>query len=65
MTGNATFVFDWRMFVDKWSLFISVTFNAGCVGARCQSCLLQLKTTVWIVTIATLHRTFQHFVVER
>jgi hypothetical protein len=64
MAGHATFSLNGRMLVDKWSLFIGVTFNTGRVGAGCQPGLLQLKPTMGIVTIATLHRAFQHFVVE-
>ena len=65
MAGDTPFGLHGRMFVDKWSLFIGVTLNAGCVSASCQPGLLQLEPTMRIVAIATLHGAFQHFVMER
>src|SRR4030095_1188080 len=41
-----------------------MTLNAGRVGTGRQSCLLCLKATVWIVTIAALHHPFQHLVMK-
>ena len=64
MTGHAAFVLHRRMFVNEWTLFVRVTFNARGVRARCQSCLLEFKTAVWIVAVGTLHRAFEHLVVE-
>src|SRR6185503_16098205 len=65
MTGDAPVGLNRSMFVNKRSLFVCVTLDASRVGARRQSRLLKFETTVWIVTIAALHRTFQHLVVER
>ena len=65
VTGNAPFRFYRRMFVNKGTLFVDVTFDASCVGARGESCLFELKTAVRIVAIAAPHRAFQHLVMER
>jgi hypothetical protein len=54
-----------RMFVHEWTLFVRVTLDTRGIGAGRESGLLQLKTTVRIVTIAALHRAFEHFVMER
>lgn len=64
VTGHAAFRLHRRMLVNEWTLFVGVTFNARGVGTRCQSCLLEFKTAVWIVAVGTLHRTFKHLVVE-
>jgi hypothetical protein len=65
VTGNASFRFYRGMFVNKGTLFVDVTLDAGCVGASGESCLFEFKTAVRIVTIAALHRAFQHLVMER
>ena len=65
VTGNTAFGLHRRVLVNKGTLLISVTFNTGCVSACCQSRLLQFKTTMWVMTVGTLHRAFQHFMVER
>ena len=64
MTCHAAFVLHRRMLVDEWTLFVGVTLNARGVSACCQSCLLEFKTAVWIVAVRTLHRAFEHLVVE-
>jgi hypothetical protein len=53
------------MFVNKRSLLVGVTLNASCIGTRCQPRLFEFETAVRIVAVAALHRTFQHFVMER
>ena len=63
MTGNTAFILHRRMFVHEWTLFVCVTLDAGRVCACRKSCLFQFETTVRIVTVAALHRAFQHFVV--
>jgi hypothetical protein len=65
MTRDATIGLNRSMLKNKRSLLIRVTLDASCIGSRRQSCLFELKTTVRIVTIAALHRAFQHFVMER
>ena len=65
MTGDAPVGLNRSMFVNKRSLLVCVTLDASRVGAGRQSRLLKFKTTVRIVTIAALHRTFQHLVMER
>ena len=65
MTRDTTIGFDRRVFVNKWSLFVCVTLHAGSIGAGRESCLLELKTAMWIVAVAALHCSFQHLVMER
>jgi len=65
MTGNTAFSFHRRMFVNKRTLLVCVTLYASSVCACRKSCLFELKPAVRIVTVAALHRAFQHFVVER
>jgi len=65
MTRNAALGLDGSMFVNKWSLLVYVTLDAGCVRAGRKSSLLEFEAAVRIVAIAALHRTFQHLVMER
>jgi hypothetical protein len=65
VTGGATFGFHRKVFVDKGPLLVSMTFNAGCVGAGSKSRLFQFKTTMRVMAIATLHRTFKNLVMVR
>ena len=65
VTRAAPFGLNGSMFVNKRSLFICVTLDASCIGARGQSRLFELKAAVWIVAVAALHRAFQHLVMER
>ena len=65
VTRDAAIGFDRRMLVNKRTLFVCVTLDAGGINARRESRLLELKSAVWIVTIAAPHRAFQHFVMER
>ena len=52
------------MFIGEWSLFISVTLDAGCIRTSGQSRLFEFEPTMRVVTVAALHHTFEHFVVE-
>ena len=52
------------MLIGERTLLVRVTFNAGGVGARGQSRLLQFKTAVRIVTIAAAHHSFQDLMME-
>ena len=65
VTCDASIGLDWCMFVNKRALLVCVTLDASGIGSRRQSRLFELKTAVRIVAIATLHRTFEHFVMER
>ena len=65
VTRDASFRFQRRVFINERTLFVGVTLNAGGVGANSETRLLQFKTSVRIVTVAALHRTFENFVVER
>ena len=65
VTGNAAVGFHRRVFVNKRSLFVGVTLDARRVSAGRESGLFELETAVRIVAIAALHRSFQHFVMER
>ena len=62
VTRGATFGFHRSVFVNKWPLLVRMTFNAGCVGAGGKSCLFQFKTTMRVMAITTLHRTFKNLV---
>ena len=64
VTRDETVRLNWRMLVNKWTLFVCVTLDAGGINACREACLFQLESAVWVVTIATLHRAFQYFVVE-
>jgi hypothetical protein len=50
---------------SEWTLFVRMTLNARCICTGCEPGLLELKTAVRIVTIAALHRAFEHLVMER
>ena len=65
VTRDASFGLDWSVLVNERTLFVCVTLDAGGIGASGQSRLFQLKSAVRVVTIAALHRAFQHFVMER
>ena len=65
MTGYASISFNRRVLVNKWPLLVCVTLDASGIGSGRQSRLFELKTAVRIVAIATLHRAFEHFVMER
>ena len=53
------------MLESEWTLLVGMTLNACRVCARCQPGLLELETAVRIVTIAALHRAFEHLVMKR
>ena len=65
VTGDAPIGLDRSMLINKRSLLVRMTLDASCVGAGRQSSLFKFETAVWVVTIAALHRTFQHLVMER
>jgi hypothetical protein len=65
MTRNAPISLDRGMLVNKRSLLVCVTLDAGSVGAGRESRLFKLETAVRIVAIAALHRPFEHLVMER
>ena len=65
VTRDTAVRLDRRMLVNKRTLFVCVTLDASGVDARRQSRLFELKSAVWVVAIATPHRPFQHFVMER
>ena len=64
MTRNTSFVFHGRMFISKWSLLIRVTLNTWSVAAGGETRLFQLKPSMRVVTIATLHCAFEHLVMK-
>jgi len=65
VTRDAPLGLQRRMLENKRSLLVCVTLDASRVGAGRQSRLLELETAVRVVAITTLHRAFQHFVMER
>jgi hypothetical protein len=64
MTGHTSFGFERSMFVRERPLLVCVALNAPGVCSGCQSGLLQLKATVWIMAIAAFDHSFQDFVME-
>jgi hypothetical protein len=65
MTCHASFVLDWSVFVSEWALFISMTLKTRSITASRKSRLFEFKATMRVMTVTTLHRTFQNLVVER
>ena len=65
MTRDAPVSLDRSMLVNERALFVSVTLDARGISASREPRLFQLKSTVWVVTIAAPHRAFEHFVMER
>jgi len=65
VTRDAAVGLDGRVLVNKRTLLVSMALDAGSIGAGRQTRLFQLKSAVWVVAIAALHRAFQHFVMER
>ena len=53
------------MLVNKRSLLVCVTLDAGCVRTGRKSCLFKFETTVRVVTVTALHGAFEHLVMER
>jgi len=53
------------MFVGEWTLLIRVTLDASRIRAGGEPRLLQFKTTMRIVAVTTLHRSFENFMMER
>ena len=64
VTRDAAFGFDGCVLIREGTLLVSMTLNTRRVGPSCESRLFEFETTVWIVTIATLHRPFDDFVME-
>ena len=65
MTGDAAIGLYWSVLVNKRSLLVCVTLNAGCIRAGGEPRLLQLEAAMRIVAIAAFQRAFQHFMMER
>ena len=65
VTRDAAIGLHRRMLVYKRSLLVGVTLEASGVRSGRESRLFEFETAVRIVTIAALHRAFQHLVMER
>ena len=65
VTRDAAVRLNWRVLVNKRTLLVSVTLDAGSINASRQSRLFQLKSAMRVVAIAALHRSFKHAVMER
>lgn len=65
MAGNAAFGLYWRVFVNKWTLLISVTLNTSSVCTGSQPRLFEFETAVRIVTVAAAHGAFEDFMMKR
>ena len=64
VTSGATFRLHGCVFIRKWALLIGVTLHTRRIRASGESGLFEFKASVRIVTIAALHRAFQHLVVK-
>jgi len=64
MAGDATFSFQWGVFIGEGTLFVRVAFNASSISAGGQARLFKFETAVRVMTIAATHRTFHNFVME-
>jgi hypothetical protein len=53
------------MFVGERTLLIRVALNASSIRAGCEPGLLEFKTTMRIVAIAALHRSFENLMMKR
>jgi hypothetical protein len=51
--------------INKWTLLICVTLDAGRISAGSKSGLFEFKTAMGIVAIAALHGAFKNLVMER
>ncbi len=65
VTRDTPFGLEWRVFIGKRTLLVCVALDARGVSARGQSCLLQFEAAMRIMTITTLHYSFEHFVMKR
>src|SRR6185295_15357517 len=65
MTRDAPIGLHRGMLVNKRPLLVCVTLDASGIGSGRESCLFEFKTAVRIVAITTLHRAFEHLVMER
>ena len=52
------------MLESEWTLLVGMTLNTRRICAGRQPRLLELETAVRIVTIAALHRAFEHLVMK-
>lgn len=64
VTRDATIGLHRGMFVNKRTLFVGVTLDAGRIGACREARLLEFKSAMWIVAVTAFHRAFEHFVME-
>jgi hypothetical protein len=65
MARGASFGLEWRVLVSERTLLVCMTLYAGRIGAGCQPGLLELETAMRVMTVAALHRAFQHLVMKR
>ena len=65
MAGRAPFRLERRVFVGERTLLVSVTLDASRIRSGGQSGLFEFETTMGVVAITTLHRSFENLVMER
>ena len=65
VTCGAAFDLYRRMLEHEWALFVRVALDASSIGSCCESCLLLLEASVWVMAVAALHSAFEHPVMER
>ena len=65
VAGRTAFSLQRCVFKGERTLLVRVTLDAGSIGAGGEPRLLQLKTAVRIMAVATLHYSFKNFMVKR
>jgi hypothetical protein len=65
VTCRAPVSFDRGVFINERTLFVCVTLDACGISPRGKTSLLQLKSTMRVMTVAAAHRAFEDFVVKR
>ena len=64
VTRDAAISLNRSVLVNKRTLFVRMTLDAGRVRARREARLFELEAAVWIVAVAAFHRAFEHLVME-
>jgi hypothetical protein len=65
VTRTASFGLNRGVLVNEWPLLVRMTLNTSSIGSNRQSGLFEFKAAMRIVTVATLHGSFENFVMER
>ena len=65
VTRRTAFSLQRRVFECEWTLLVSVTLDASRIRSGGQSGLFEFETTMGVVAISTLHRSFENLVMRR